>query len=358
MVLIPDKKYGFYVWLFLLVFSGLFYDSHSQEQEVSDMNITLIDKPDSSKINVFINGSFFTAYHYSREIEKPVFFPLKTSTGITVTRHYPILPKEGERVDHPHHTGLWLNFGDVNGFDFWNNSFFKKPKKKHKLGYIQHATILKMESGTHEGVLKTKSYWISEFGDTLLEEISIFSIRGNNRVRSIERTTQLTALGTKVSFADNKEGLFAMRVARPFEAPINKPILLTDMYGNPKDSAIIDNNGVNGTFLGSNGLTNDAVWGTRNKWVSLSAAIENDSVSIIIFDHPSNPNYPAYWMTRGYGLFAIDNFGSHIFDSNDEPFFLALERGQKVLLKHKIIITSKGCAEVDEIERWHKSFSK
>src|SRR2546430_8598162 len=30
--------------------------------------------------------------------------------------------RQGERVDHPHHVGLWLNHGDVNGLDFWNNS--------------------------------------------------------------------------------------------------------------------------------------------------------------------------------------------------------------------------------------------
>jgi hypothetical protein len=49
-------------------------------------------------------------------------YPLIADGGITVTRGYPLEPRPGERVDHPHHAGLWFNYGEVNGFDFWNNS--------------------------------------------------------------------------------------------------------------------------------------------------------------------------------------------------------------------------------------------
>jgi len=33
-------------------------------------------------------------------------------------------------VDHPHHIGLWFNYGDVNGTDFWNNSDAVKPEER------------------------------------------------------------------------------------------------------------------------------------------------------------------------------------------------------------------------------------
>ena len=33
--------------------------------------------------------------------------------------------------------GLWLNFGDVNGLDFWNNSLAVKPENKHRYGSIK-----------------------------------------------------------------------------------------------------------------------------------------------------------------------------------------------------------------------------
>ena len=45
-----------------------------------------------------------------------------------VTRGFPLEPRPGERVDHPHHVGLWFNHGDVNGVDFWNNSESLRPE--------------------------------------------------------------------------------------------------------------------------------------------------------------------------------------------------------------------------------------
>ena len=39
------------------------------------------------------------------------------------SRGFPLEPRPGERVDHPHpQRGSWLNYGSVNGVDFWNNS--------------------------------------------------------------------------------------------------------------------------------------------------------------------------------------------------------------------------------------------
>ena len=38
------------------------------------------------------------------------------------------------------------------------------------------------------------------------------------------------------------------------------------------------------------------------------------TVTIAIFDHPGNPGYPTYWHARGYGLFAANPLGRHIFD--------------------------------------------
>ena len=57
-------------------------------------------------------------------------YPLITDEGITVTRGYPLAPRPGERVDHPHHAGLWFNYGNANGFDFWNNSDAIKPEHR------------------------------------------------------------------------------------------------------------------------------------------------------------------------------------------------------------------------------------
>lgn len=75
-----------------------------------------------------IGGKLFTSYTYNNTIDKPVLYPLLTASGKIVTRGFPVAPRPFERTDHPHHIGLWFNYGDVNGLDFWNNSYAIKQE--------------------------------------------------------------------------------------------------------------------------------------------------------------------------------------------------------------------------------------
>src|ERR1700748_3584411 len=74
------------------------------------------------RVDITIDGKPFTSYIWPTSLEKPVLYPLIDDSGTTVTRGYPLEPRPNERVDHPHHAGMWFNYGNVNGFDFWNNS--------------------------------------------------------------------------------------------------------------------------------------------------------------------------------------------------------------------------------------------
>ena len=88
------------------------------------------------RVDITIDGKAFTSYIWPTSLKKPVLYPLITDEGITVTRGYPLEPRPGERVDHPHHAGMWFNYGNVNGFDFWNNSDAIKPEGRSKMGTI------------------------------------------------------------------------------------------------------------------------------------------------------------------------------------------------------------------------------
>ena len=74
------------------------------------------------RVDVTVDGQPFTSYVWPTTLKKPVLYPIRTAKGTLVTRGFPLDPRRGERVDHPHHVGLWFNYGDVNGIDFWNNS--------------------------------------------------------------------------------------------------------------------------------------------------------------------------------------------------------------------------------------------
>ena len=47
----------------------------------------------------------------------------RATSGISVTRAYPMDKVAGESTDHPHHRSLWFAHSSVNGFDYWNNEF-------------------------------------------------------------------------------------------------------------------------------------------------------------------------------------------------------------------------------------------
>ena len=94
--------------------------------------VKLVKEKDNNRINVFIGNKLFTSFFYPDTLEKPVLYPIIAANGTTVTRGFPLNPLPGEPTDHPHHIGLWMNFENVNGLDFWNNSFaIPKEKKKY-----------------------------------------------------------------------------------------------------------------------------------------------------------------------------------------------------------------------------------
>ncbi|MCB0583974.1 MAG: PmoA family protein, partial [Phaeodactylibacter sp.] len=77
--------------------------------------VRFIPRDSLQRIDVFVGGKFFTSYLYRKgPLKKPVLFPLLAANGTEVTRGFPIATRPGERVDHPHHYGLWFNHGDVN----------------------------------------------------------------------------------------------------------------------------------------------------------------------------------------------------------------------------------------------------
>ena len=130
----------------------------------------------------------------------------------------------------------------------------------------------------------------------------------------------------------------AIRVHRALEHPSDQAVVLSDEYGNKTDIAILDNSGVTGHYLNSEGTKGTDVWGKRAKWVELSGIIEDEKVSVIILDHPENVGHPTYWHARGYGLFAANPLGMETFSEGKEKLNLTLDPGQSVTFKYRMLI--------------------
>ena len=130
------------------------------------------------RVDVIIDGKPFTSYIYPTTLKKPSLFPLRTAKGTLVTRGYPLETRPNERVDHPHHVGLWLNHGNVNGLDFWNNSDAIPAEQAPKMGTIFHRRVVEAKGGADRGELAVEADWVTPDGKTLLREQTRFVFRG------------------------------------------------------------------------------------------------------------------------------------------------------------------------------------
>jgi len=310
-------------------------------QNSSAERIRIVPNEAERRVDVVIDGQPFTAYIWPEKLAKPVLYPLRTARGMVVTRGFPLEPRPGERVDHPHHAGLWFNYGNVNGFDFWNNSGAIKPEDAPKMGSISHRAVTLAKSGNDQAELEIDADWITGKQQLILKEHTRFVFRGGPNFRSIDRITTLQALGEKVVFNDDKEGVLGMRVARALEAPSDKPEVFTDASGRPTTVAKLDNTGVNGVYLTSEGKKGDAAWGTRGRWCNLSGQLGDEPVTITILDHPANPGFPTYWHARGYGLLAANPLGQKIFSNGKQELNFSLAANQRVTFRYRILITSE-----------------
>jgi hypothetical protein len=318
-------------------------------------DVRVVANQAARRVDVFTDGKPFTSYIWPETIKKPVLYPLRTAAGTIVTRGYPLAPRPGERIDHPHHVGMWFNYGDVNGLDFWNNSEAIKPTEQHKYGTIRHTRIKRVTSGKDRGELEVEMEWLTPDGKPMLREETTFVFHAGPDLRAIDRITRLTALDERVVFHDNKEGVIGIRVARQLEQPSDKPEIFTDASGKATPVAKMDNTGVTGRYQSSEGKTGDAVWGTRGRWTMLSGQIGPEEITLAILDHPSNPGYPTYWHARGYGLFAANPLGQEVFSNGREKLNFILEAKQSATFRYRVLILS-GKINADNLESRYRRF--
>jgi hypothetical protein len=335
-----------------LVTSTCFVTARAQQQ-----GVRVVKNEAAQRVDVTIDGQPFTSYIWSDKLKVPVLFPLRTDNGTVVTRGFPLEPRPGERVDHPHHIGLWFNYGNVNGVDFWNNSIALPAERQKKMGTVVHKRVVKTTDGKNKGELVVEMEWVMPDGEPVLQEVTTFIFTSGPHLRAVDRISKLTALNKPVVFQDNKEGLIGLRVRRELEQPSNEPLVFTDASGRPTEVKVLDNTGVTGLYLSSESKTGDAVWGTRARWTMLSGKVKDESVALVILDHPKNVGFPTYWHARGYGLFAANPLGQEAFSNGKEKLNFALEPKQSVTFRYRLLILT-GPATPEQIEAQCKEFAR
>lgn len=248
-----------------------------------------------SKINVSINGKFFTSYVFSQDEKYPFFFPVNgplSGGSVTSMRNDP----------YPHHSSLYFACDQVNGGNYWQEGLER--------GRIISVNAEIINQGGDSVIITDECIWsrpgaLSPIKDTR----RIIITAPSEQIRQIDFEITMNAL-IDVTFRKTGHSLFSARMA-------------TDL--------IVQNGG---TLVNAEGDRNEkATFGKKTAWMDYYGNRGKIIEGLAILQHPSNPWYPSTWFTRDYGHFspAVMNW-----PENGQNIFL--KAGEKLSFRYRVLV--------------------
>ncbi len=224
----------------------------------------------------------FATLRFGADDRTPAVWPLFAPGDRMVLRSFPFAEVEGETEDHPHHRGLWVAHGDVDGHDFWHDPACRIEVREHEV--------------VGEDTIRFAADWIAPDGVIATETRSMRFSAGPGR-RRIDLEVELRPIEACV-LGDTKEGTIAMRLASTLRAE------------GPRARGRLEN---------AEGHRDRACWGRRSAWVLAEGPIGGRLVRVRLIDGSPGPEGPTFWHARTYGLLAANPFGRRDFEGGDEP---------------------------------------
>jgi methane monooxygenase PmoA-like len=266
----------------------------------------------TGRISIEIDGKPYTDFFLAPDGNKPYVYPLRTASGIIVTRHFPMEKFPGETNDHPHHRGMFFSHGDINGINFWATEPSTRATNK---GSMVLKKVLEAKGGKTSGTIKAVFDGLDPKGKPVMTETRTLVFYSDPKLRIIDYEILIDPL-EKLKFVDTKEGTFGIRLATS----------MTEDKG--------------GKMVNSEGAeTEKNCWGKRAAWLDYDGQVDGQTVGVAVFDHPSNPRHPTYWHTRAYGLLAANIFGVHDFlNDKTKDGSLTVEPGQPLRFRYRVVI--------------------
>ncbi|MCC7376606.1 MAG: PmoA family protein [Verrucomicrobiales bacterium] len=289
----------------------------------------------ADRVTIRVDGELLTELRFT-DTPKPYFYPLNGPGAVPMTRNYPMRNDAAdEEKDHPHHRSLWFTHGEVNGVDFWAEG----PKK----GRVIQEKILEARGGKKSGVVRTANRWVTAEGQSVLTDQTTFSVQRSPLGRVFDYSITLKASeGVDLTFGDTKEGTMAVRLAESMRLKSNK------FYAGK----------ATGHILQDTGVKDGDTWGKRAEWTSYTGPVGDKVMTMVIFDHPSNPRHPTWWHVRDYGLFAANPFGVHDFEKKPAGAGnLVVKAGDSITFRYRFVLLA-GEPDLAVLKKTNAEFAK
>jgi len=248
-----------------------------------------------SKINVTINGKYFTSYIFSSDEKYPFFYPVNGPlSGGSVTSM-----RNGE---YPHHSSLFFGCDLVNGGNYWQEG---------------------LERGR---IISVNAEILQEGGDTvIISDECIWSRPGAVSPVKDSRRIIITAPSATVHQIDvdiTMEMLIDVRIRKT-----NHSLFSARMAA---DLSV--KNG--GTMINAEGASGElATFGKPSPWIDFYGKRGNMTEGLAILQHPSNPWYPSPWFTRDYGFMSPTPM---FWPENGTE--TAMKKGETLKLRYRVLV--------------------
>jgi len=262
---------------------------------------------DDDSADVLLKGQPFTAFHYHSKWDKPFLHPLRTKSGVVVSRGYPVSPLPGDSQDHEWHRGIWFGHGDINGEDFW------REQGREKTSWLVLHGAPEVSGTTLTATLNMQSAKSGVLGSIR----EAFTFRRAEDAVVIDAVIEVNAdRGVALKFGDTDDGGFGVRLREEFRQD--------------RGARLANSEGLTGT---------ENIWGKPAKWVYYEAKVDGKAAGVAAFDHPSNLRHPTTWHARGYGLFAANPFGLRSFtrDKTQDGSF-TIPAGGKQEFRYRVVV--------------------
>jgi hypothetical protein len=248
-----------------------------------------------SKINVTIDGKYFTSYIFSEDEKYPFFYPVNGPlSGGSVTSM--------RNAEYPHHSSLFFGCDLVNGGNYWQEGLER--------GRIISVNAQIVKEGGDTVIITDECIWSRPGALSPVKDIRKFTITASSAVMTqidVEITMEMLM---DVVIKKTNHSLFSVRMAADLSVK----------------------NG--GTMVNAEGIKSENdTFGNRSAWMDFYGKRGPNVEGIAILQHPSNPWYPAPWFTRDYGFMSPTPM---YWPQNDVD--TQMKKGETLLLRYRVLV--------------------
>lgn len=268
-------------------------------------------RPANDYVDIFVRGEFMAAYHYAREYAKPFLAPILGPYGDPVTR-----PIDPAITEHPHHRGLFLAHGSVNGVEIWN-----EPEDHG----VCVQTGIRLEQGAVAARLTTDNVWQDAHGKALMADtrsLTIYALPPAARIIDVDLLLQ-AAYGDVVLGATKEAGFLGVRMHPDINVSSGKGGQMENSYGAVGEAEC---------------------WSKKAHWCDYHGVVNGQRVGVAILDNAANLRFPTHWHIRDYGLFAVN------------PWYWAgdytLSAGETLRFRYRVIVHAGDTREAHIAEQY------